>query len=563
MRRILLLLTIFLGICTSEILAQGFDVNAYNVEVTIDKDGFFDVIETYDVYFNVQKHGIFRDIQLRYDLITETGKKEIRRIEVSNIEVPNHQFTTTSKFEQRLDNNLHIRIGDPNKKIAGYVQYEIRYRVKNALLFEEDNTRFYWNLKPTLWQPAFKNVKFVVNLPPNAAVDPADVFLYAGYAGYTDPTTEFDMEVTDGRIVAKSKPKFASRYGEAVTLLINMPVGSVIEQKPAWPYWTEYGWSLILAALVALYSLVFFRHGKDDPAPAATSYYPPKDLDPAMAGFLINDRSDTRDLISFIPFWAAQGLIRIEEIDKKGLFAKDDTKLTKLMPLPAGRPAYERKIFNGLFSSEDEVLISSLRNKFFSKMNSAKRMLKKDAQKYYVGKSKKILVWMAFIIVLSTFITVPVFFYFWSFLAVGCAILFSIVMLIVNSYMIKKNKQGTRILSELKGFKQFIKTAEEGKLKMLIQESPAYFESTLAYAMSFGSFKKWAKKFEDLNIPPPDWYSHTSGNRSFNNFSNSFNSSMRSASSVMVSSPSSSGSGGSSGGGSSGGGFGGGGGGSW
>ena len=96
---------------------------------------------------------------------------------------------------------------------------------------------------------------------------------------------------------------------------------------------------------------------------------------------------------------------------------------------------------------------------------------------------------------------------------------------------------------------------------MLLKEDPTYFESTMSYALAFGLFDKWAKKFDSLHIPPPTWYTSTSGRlMTMNNFSQSFSSSINSAKSTMVSSPSSSGS---SGGGSSGGGFGGGGGGSW
>ena len=117
------------------------------------------------------------------------------------------------------------------------------------------------------------------------------------------------------------------------------------------------------------------------------------------------------------------------------------------------------------------------------------------------------------------------------------------------------------MLSELKGFRQFIKVAEENKLKMLIKDDPGYFENTMGYALAFGMFDKWARKFEALHVPPPQWYTSPSHNvLSMHNFSKSFSSSMAMAKSNMVSSPSSSGS---SGGGSSGGGFGGGGGGSW
>ena len=98
---------------------------------------------------------------------------------------------------------------------------------------------------------------------------------------------------------------------------------------------------------------------------------------------------------------------------------------------------------------------------------------------------------------------------------------------------------------------------------MLLQENSGYFENTMAYALSFGMFDKWANQFKDLDVPPPTWYASSSGttHNSLSDFSRSFSSSISSVSSNMVSSPSSSGGG--SGGGSSGGGFGGGGGGSW
>lgn len=102
--------------------------------------------------------------------------------------------------------------------------------------------------------------------------------------------------------------------------------------------------------------------------------------------------------------------------------------------------------------------------------------------------------------------------------------------------------------------------AEENKLKMLLKDSPTYFESTMSYALAFGLFDKWAKKFETLDLQPPNWYSSSAGVLSMHHFSNSFSNSIASAKTTMVSAPSSSSS---SGGGSSGGGFGGGGGGSW
>lgn len=116
------------------------------------------------------------------------------------------------------------------------------------------------------------------------------------------------------------------------------------------------------------------------------------------------------------------------------------------------------------------------------------------------------------------------------------------------------------MLSELKGFRQFIKMADLDRIKMLIEQDPKYFEKTMSYALAFGMLNKWAKKFDALNIAPPEWYKSNGVDMvSLYSFSRSFSTSIGHAQASMVSAPSNS----SSGGGSSGGGFGGGGGGSW
>src|SRR5699024_3345080 len=137
----------------------------------------------------------------------------------------------------------------------------------------------------------------------------------------------------------------------------------------------------------------------------------------------------------------------------------------------------------------------------------------------------------------------------------------AIVTIIILGGMKKRTPEANHILSELKGFKNFIKIAETHRIKMLIQEDPDYFEKTMSYALTFGLLKQWAGKFDALNIQPPEWYVTESGIGAvgMSSFADSFSSQMSSAQSTLVSSPSGS----SSGGGSAGGGAGGGGGGRW
>lgn len=544
--------------------AQGFYVKNYEVDVYIDPDGYFDVVENYDLFFTNPKHGIYRDIRTRYEVEAFDGSEEKREIKISNIEVPNFKYTTTNSFMRKVDGMLRIKIGDAEKWVKGDVHYEVKYRVKRAFLHEPDTDRFYWNLKPTDWFAQFNKVTFRIHLPNNKAIDEQDYEVFAGPIGTSFPSKEFIITQSNGVLTGTSPQGFKSNYGDAVTILIDLPPGTVKAYQPVWPFWTKYGWTLIIGALIALFYGLWRKYGKDDDVPSTISYHPPEGMDSALAGFLIDDKEDTADLISLIPYWGARGFLKVEEIEGKNWISKDDTKLIKVKDIPSDAPNYQQTIFYGLFSRSENsnVLIRSLHNTFYTDMRLAKSQLKEAAQKYYEPKAKSVMKMTYGVLIILLLLLVPLSLFLWGFIGAIAVFLTFVFLLIMNRFMIKKNQHGNRVFSELKGFKRFIKTAEENKLKMLLKESPTYFESTMGFALSFGAFAVWAKKFEGLNTQPPDWYTSSSGNHfTMNNFSRSFNSSMSKASSTMVSSPSSSGSGGS--GGSSGGGFGGGGGGSW
>lgn len=134
-------------------------------------------------------------------------------------------------------------------------------------------------------------------------------------------------------------------------------------------------------------------------------------------------------------------------------------------------------------------------------------------------------------------------------------------MVICWTYLPKRTQYGNQILGRIKGFKNFLETAEKDKLEAMVMQNPTYFYDILPYTYVLGVSDKWISKFETISMQAPSWYDSSSG---FNTiaFGTFMQTTMASANSAMSSSPSSS-SGGSSGGGSSGGGSGGGGGGSW
>ena len=134
-------------------------------------------------------------------------------------------------------------------------------------------------------------------------------------------------------------------------------------------------------------------------------------------------------------------------------------------------------------------------------------------------------------------------------------------MVLCIKYLPKRTSYGNEILGKLRGFRNFLETAEKDRLEAMVMQDPTYFYNILPYTYVLGVSDKWIKKFETISLQAPSWYDSSTG---FNvvTFGTFMNNTMTSAQSVMSSSPSSDSSSGSSSGG-GGGGSGGGGGGSW
>ena len=143
-------------------------------------------------------------------------------------------------------------------------------------------------------------------------------------------------------------------------------------------------------------------------------------------------------------------------------------------------------------------------------------------------------------------------------IATVIAFLLAAVSMFFCAYMSKRTEYGTEILGRIRGFRNFLETAEVDRLEAMVNENPQYFYEILPYTYVLDLSNTWMKKFESIAIEPPQWYygyNHTTFDIIM--FHHFMNTTMTQATSSMTSRPSSSG------GGFSGGGSGGGGGGSW
>jgi uncharacterized membrane protein YgcG len=552
------LLVVFLLISLSA-KSEYFVINRYDVDIIVKgSQGVFEVRETIEVDFSQPRRGIFRDINTRYKMNGEYYDIKIYGIDVNN------KFKT-----EKGSNGIRIRIGHPDQFVSGIQTYEISYKVEKAFIFAEDRTEFYWNLVGNQWQVPIHSITYSVTLDESLPMAENDYFIYTGQRGQqgSDATIEYFMGQFKGQSTRSYQP------GEGLTLAINLPI-EYIKRPGKWELWMEkYGKLSLGAILFIIISGLFYRtwrkYGKDYPIVRMVYYTPPKDLTPAEAGMIIDEKADNVDILSLLPYWAHNGHITISEIPVSK--RKNDYELRLLKPLGADAAPFESIVFDALFKGRNSVKVSALKEKFYEHLKSAKVSLKSHVQNsgvYYPVSIKMQLT--AFIMAFLTGMAAIGLGLILESLALGLLLgLSSMVGFFFAHYMLKKNQKGVQLYQEILGFKMFVKAAEKDRLERLLKEDPDYFEKTLPYAMIFGYARQWSAKFDGLLMEPPQWYVTPHGyyHGAFmpSKFGESFEHGISDIQSVFSSVPAPSGGsgGGFGGGGFSGGGFGGGGGGSW
>lgn len=547
---------LFVWVCLpATLMGQGFRVDSFHADIRIDSSASFTVREHYRVNFSSSAHGLWRKIPLLYQFRNRQGGREKRRIILSAFSAGGRPCQT------HVENGyFSARIGDPGRLVSGVQDYTLSYRVEGAYLFSDSSVQCYWNLLGDTWDADIDHATFSVQLP-GAMLLPQDaVAVYTGLHGSAGQAAEY--HIRQGGVDGRSLETLG--HGRDMTLLVTLPPGSVAAPSPLRVWSRTYGWILIPLLLTLIVYAVWRRFGRDDHFAVAVAYQAPEGVDPALAGFLINDRKDRRDLVALIPYWGAAGLLKIEEKKGAGLFARSDTILHRLAALPADAPAYSRILFEGLFSGGDEVSVRSLRNRFYKTMERAGAELGRQAARsgYYLASSRRATIVLTVLIFLLGFLG---FSWMKDAFGLGAAVAWGVVctLLIVftRRYMIKPSPEGTALKRQLSGFRMFMEKAERPRLETLLREDPAYFEKTLGYALAFGMVREWSRRFDGLDLRPPSWYEgHPGATFSARHFARGFSASMDGMQQAMASAPASSGR---SAGGSSGGGFGGGGGGSW
>lgn len=598
----------------------------YHVDFTLREDGSADVVETITWQFpsGEDRHGIERFVKIRVGY--QDSPTTYREYPLSDVSAssPSGAPADTRVIDEN-GSYATIRVGRSDETVRGTQTYVVRYHLSSVMNGFSDHAEFYYNLIDASNSQLYEDVSASVTGP--GPVDRVECFIgelgstqrCQGSPGATATFSAPAVQPREGMTILASLP--LDGFGSLTPSLRQgavSPDGQVTTEEGskalgALALGTGFTLPLLAAGLMGL--LVWTR-GRDeqyagitpgltpgvgqqavvvrgDSPPVAVQFTPPEGVQPGLVGTLIDETANTVDVAATLVDLAVRGRLRIEQIGGGGLGHRKDWRLTRTEPTPeqARTPLriYEAELLAGVFRDGAQVVdLSDLKNRFKPTLTKVQaQMYDEVVQRGWFRRSpqRQRGTWqsLGFLITAAGFISL-----FWlheplSRVASGAGLPFSpsytlslgtllagVITMFLGRRMAARTADGSAVLAQSKGFKQYLVTAEANQIKW--EEAQDVFSRYLPYAIVFGVASQWASTFQQVAeaaaaaghpLLMPTWY--LGGDYgSFGGIADGMDSFASTAGSTFTSTPGSSGgSGFSSGGGFSGGGGGGGGGGSW
>ncbi len=254
---------------------------------------------------------------------------------------------------------------------------------------------------------------------------------------------------------------------------------------------------------------------------AETMSEPPDDLHPGAAGTLIDERTDTRDVVATLVDLGRRHIIHISDGRKEGGFAGFGGNTVydiELLDLKQPMQDYERQLLDTIFPGRLEV-------GKVTPMHKAQERMVKNASKihggfykevvehgYFEKRPDKVRARYSLMGIFAPIIAVIVWFFVaqvyggesgWVwFMAFAAAFVF-FLGLTVSQAMVRKTLKGAEAAAKWKAFKRYLEDIEK---RVDLKESQEIFERYLPYAVAFGIESSWVTKFERAGANTPDWF---------------------------------------------------------
>lgn len=528
-------------------------VNKYDINIVVNENNTFDIVEKRSVYFNKPKHGLIIGLPLKDDFLLD-GSSIKYKAKVSDIIVSSAHV---KKYKE--NGKQFIKIGSSDETIFGKKDYTIWYKYnlgKDKITYAD---QLYYNLVSSEHDAPYGKVTFSITMPKD--FDASKLGFSAGVKGSED-NSKVKYRVIGNKITGIYYGVL--KENEALTVRCELPEGYFVgtDLDESFINYCLIGMSILFLIIVGLITITSLR-GKLGPLIEPVEFYPPDDLNSLDVAYIYKEGDfEDKDATSLLVYLSNKGYVKISEESDDG----DRFRITKIKEYD-GNNQSERIFFEGLFESgKNDVGYDDLYDKFYKTVNSVQRTA--DAVNFTKIFKKFVLTKFNLILLMALVITIAVvglnvyeafdnyiyvvggaIFLFMSVIVLGSkfnlklriiwflipwalssfisyneetyflancvGVVCVAVMLLCAALLPKMTEYGHNMLGRVKGFRNFLVTAEKDRLEALVMDDPQYFYNILPYTYVLGISQKWIEQFESINLKEPDWYD---GNEMFDVF---------------------------------------------
>lgn len=507
-------------------------VRERSADVTIQSNGDARVVETWVVDF---QGGPFRRAFLglpteRFSDVTIQGVSEDgRAYTLATSDQPGTYTVETSGNERTV-----TWFFEPATNATR--TFQIEYTLGEALRIYDEGDQFWWEfIEPGRGYP-IASAQVTLHLP--ARFDPSELVA----TSYRDRADVFGATIADGQTIRFDGKTFGP--DTVWEIRAGFPHGAVTQPVQAWQVaedrqdaraqaaaaaqqqFTFY--SLLTALLILLGGglgllLLWYLRGRDAAVGLAAEFLnaPPDALTPALAGTLVDEEANVRDVLATLIDWAQRGIIRIREMPQGSGGASAGYVYERLTDNPPLQYSYERELMQRLWQGETSRSLDDIRRRFGDALdeifdsiyeelvrdgNFPARPDRERARFARYG-------WLLLILICPTaflfqFAAQSLFnlavSFAWAALAPWAALaVVSLALLWLSRFMPRKTRAGALAAAKWNAFRRYLEQIDR---YTNVRDAQAQFEKYLPYAVAFGIDKTWVEKFAAVGAPAPTWY---------------------------------------------------------
>lgn len=532
----LLVLALGWGLRPAPVLAQDQSLiwDRFDVDIAVKLNGTFDVVESQTIRFTSGTFGFgYRSIPVaNFSYIDNWAVTDDAGNSYQPAASGGEPYTFTV---DQGGGTYEVRWYFP-RTANSTATYRLSYTVHGGLRYYQGGDQLWW--KAIYGDRAYPVVDGRVRV---VVPEPATVQEWAAYINGDDARGRATAEVVTGEQAVVFELGRRLESGEEFEVRVQFTPGVVDGSAQPWQaaadeaaaqreaeiaYQEKWGplaavifgglgVLLMLGGPAALYAL-WYRSGRDRAVPMVAEYLPepPDELAPGLAGALLDETVDMRDIISTLIDLARRKAISITEVKEEGLFRMGTDYIYRRERSDVALLPYEKQLLNAVFGKRDERKLSDLRNKFYEKLPGlSESMYKALVDEGLFPRNPN---------------TVRTIYYVLGFLGLAAAVGVTVVLLatfggltsaaalpgiglgitalglvILARYMPRKTDKGAETGARWQAFKVYLKNIEKYSD---IEAQKEIWDQWLPYAVAFGIDNEYIRKFARVDAPAPGWW---------------------------------------------------------